>query len=72
MALGGRVLDSVATPKGILAGPTGRGCLVVAEDRGVSTSGGVPFHGSVDADPPEIPIGAIAVGRWSHPAVTAP
>lgn len=45
---------------GMVASPTGGGYLMVAEDGGAFTFGDVPFHGSLGANPPALPIWSIA------------
>lgn len=45
---------------GTVASPTGGGCLMVAEDGGVFTFGEVPFHGSLGASPPALPVWSVA------------
>jgi hypothetical protein len=45
---------------GMVGSRTGHGYLMVAEDGGIFAFGDVPFHGSLGATPPAVPIVAVA------------
>jgi hypothetical protein len=45
---------------GMVGSSTGRGYLMVAEDGGIFAFGDVPFRGSLGANPPSVPVVAVA------------